>query len=258
MNEFGKKTFMPFVVLGDPNYATSIRIIKKLIDNGASALELGFAFSDPIADGPVIQKANNRALANGITTKKDFEILEEIRRESKVPISIMLSYNLAYKYGLDAFYKKCSALKITAILFPDVPLEESKEAVKHAKKYSIHQVFLVSPTTTPKRMQQLNKVAEGYVYLVSLLGTTGARESINTKLPELIKLVKKEMTLPVYVGFGISTPAQAKNVIALGADGAISGSAFCKIIEENILSKENMVTKIANFCKEMSEAVKGA
>jgi tryptophan synthase alpha chain len=255
---FPKKAFIPFTVLGDPDIETSKKIIKGLIESGANALELGFAFSDPIADGPVIQKANNRALAKGITTKKAFEIIEEIRNETKIPISIMLSYNLVYKYGTQNFYKKASELRIDAILCPDAPLEEAEELLANAKAHNINQVFLVSPTTTKERMQELNKVAKGYVYLVSLLGTTGTREQVNTKLPELIKSVKREMKLPVYVGFGISNPEQAKNVIRLGADGAISGSAFCKIIEEHLPNKTKMIEKITAFSKSMGEAVKNA
>ncbi len=253
---FGKKHFIPFAVLGDPTIEDSIKIIKELIKNGASALELGFAFSDPIADGPIIQKANNRALANKITTEKAFGIIEKIRKESIIPISVMLSYNLVYKYGTENFYKKCKELKINAILCPDVPLEESEDLVKNSKKYKIAQVFLVSPTTTKERMKKLNKVCTGYVYLVSLLGTTGARTELNKKLPELIKLTKKEMKLPVYVGFGISKPGHVKNVLALGADGAICGSAFCKIIEENLMDKKTMLEKMGKFCKEMSQAAK--
>ena len=253
---FGKKYFIPFVVLGDPTVEDSTKIIKGLIKNGANALELGFAFSDPIADGPIIQKANNRALANGITTSKAFGIIEEIRKSSKIPISVMLSYNLVYKYGTGNFYKKCKELKVDAVLCPDVPLEESEDLVKHSKKYKIAQVFLVSPTTTKERMKQLNKVCKGYVYLVSLLGTTGTRSEISARVPELIKLTKKEMKLPVYVGFGISKPEHVKNILSLGADGAISGSAFCKLIEENLADKKVMIAKIEKFCKEMSKATK--
>jgi len=253
---FGKKYFIPFVVLGDPTVEDSTKIIKGLIKNGANALELGFAFSDPIADGPIIQKANNRSLANKITTAKAFEIIKEVRKGSKIPISAMLSYNLVYKYGTENFYKKCKELKVDAVLCPDVPLEESEELVKYSKKYKIAQVFLVSPTTTKERMKQLNKVCSGYVYLVSLLGTTGTRTEISERVPELIKLTKKEMKLPVYVGFGISKPEHVKNILALGADGAICGSAFCKLIEENLTDKKAMVEKMEKFCKEMSKATK--
>ncbi len=248
---FKKNSFIPFVVLGDPNFEESINIIKSLIENGADTLELGFAFSDPIADGPVIQKANNRALANGITTKKSFNILKEIRSVSKIPISLMLSYNLVYNYGTEKFYEECSKLKIDAVLCPDVPLEESEELISFSNKYNIAQVFLVSPTTTIARMKKINKVARGYIYLVSILGTTGTRQELNAKLPDLIKSVKKEMNLPVYVGFGISEAKHVKEVLEYGADGAICGSAICKIIESNGSAKE-----VGEFCKKMSNGKK--
>jgi tryptophan synthase alpha chain len=253
LNRFGKKIFMPFVVLGDPNYEESIKIIKKLIDGGAGALELGFAFSDPIADGPVIQKADLRALKEGANTNRNFQIINEVRKYSNIPISIMLSYNLAYKYGLEEFYKKCAEEKIDAVLFPDVPLEESKEAVTLSKKYKLNQIFLVSPTTTLARLKEIKKVCTGYVYLVSILGTTGTRDTMNTHLKELINKTKKEIKLPIYVGFGISKPEHVKEVLKIGASGAISGSAICKIIEENQGHE-----KIAAFCKEMSKAAKEA
>jgi len=247
---FKSNAFMPFVVLGDPCYEESIKIIKGLIDNGANALELGFAFSDPIADGPAIQKANNRALDSGITTKKSFSILGEVKKYSDVPISLMLSYNLVYNYGTKKFYEKCSKLRINAVLCPDIPLEESSELVKYAKQYNINQVFLVSPTTTIERMKQLNAVCSGYVYLVSLLGTTGTRKELSKKLPSLIETVKHEMNLPVYVGFGISEPEHVKEVLSMGADGVICGSAICKIIEKN----DKSVEEVNRFCNTMSKA----
>ncbi len=248
---FPKNVFIPFVVLGDPSYEKSIRLIKILIDNGAGALELGFAFSDPIADGPTIQKANKRTLDNGMTTSKSFDILKEIRGCSSIPISIMLSFNIMYKYGVEEFYKKCNDLDINAVLIPDVPLEESKELVEYAKKYRINQVFIASPTTTEERMKKLSKVCSGYVYLVSLLGTTGTRDNLNKKLPELIKRVKQHISLPLYVGFGISKPEHVKEVISHGADGAISGSAICKIIESNFGNFYIMGKELADFCQNM-------
>jgi tryptophan synthase alpha chain len=243
---FKKNIFIPFVVLGDPTYEKSIKIIKSLIDNGVGALELGFAFSDPIADGPVIQKANNRALENGITTNKSFKILKEIRNYSKVPISLMLSYNLVFKYGTEKFYKKCCELKIDAVLCPDVPIEESNDLMIYSKKFNINQIFLVSPTTTKNRLKKIKKLCKGYVYLVSLLGTTGEKNLVNQKLPKLIKLVKKEINLPIYVGFGISKPEHVKEVLNMGADGAICGSAICKLIENK------KINSIGEFCKNMS------
>jgi tryptophan synthase alpha chain len=248
---FKKNIFMPFVVLGDPTYNKSIKIIKNLINNGAGALELGFAFSDPIADGPVIQKANNRALENGITTSKSFEILKEIRNYSNIPISLMLSYNLVFKYGTEKFYKKCYELKIDAVLCPDVPIEESNNLMIYSKKFNISQIFLVSPTTTINRLKKIKKLCKGYVYLVSLLGTTGEKNTVNQKLPKLIKMVKKEVNLPIYVGFGISKPEHVKEVLNMGADGAICGSAICKLIENK------KINSIGEFCKKMSDDLNG-
>ena len=248
---FKNNIFMPFVVLGDPGYNESIAIIKTLIDNEAGALELGFAFSDPIADGPVIQKSNNIALSNGITTDKSFEILKEIRDYSNIPISLMLSYNLVFKYGIEKFYSNCEKLKINAVLCPDVPIEESSDLITNSKRFNINQIFLVSPNTTIKRMKKINTICSGYVYLVSLLGTTGEREQINQKLPELIKTVKQEIDLPVYVGFGISKPEHVKNVLEIGADGAICGSAICKLIQNS----SDSVKDVGKFCKEMSEVI---
>ena len=250
-NRFGKNIFMPFLVLGDPTYEQSVKLIKSLIDNGAGALELGFAFSDPIADGPIIQRADKRALDKGITTAKGFDILKEIREYSQIPISLMLSFNLVFNYGMEWFYKKCKELKIDAVLCPDAPLEESSELVELSKQYGVNQVFLVSPTTTDERMKMINEVCSGYVYLVSLLGTTGTRENLNQTLPELVSRVKSSINLPVYVGFGISSPEHVKAVISDGADGAICGSAICKLVEANLEDFEKMVVEVGEFCARM-------
>jgi tryptophan synthase alpha chain len=247
---FKKNSFVPFVTLGDPDFKTSIKIIEELINSGADALELGFAFSDPVADGPVIQKANKRALDNGITNKKNFEILKEIRKKSNISISIMLSYNIALTYGLDEFYKKCRELKIDGILFPDIPLEENKEITKYSKKYKLNQIYLVATNSDKKRIKEITKFARGYIYLVSTLGTTGVRSEIDKAVKTKIKEIKQYSKLPVFVGFGISKPEHVKNVLKMGADGAICGSAICKIIEKNQNDK-NLLKKISKFTKSM-------
>jgi tryptophan synthase alpha chain len=248
---FSKNIFMPFVVLGDPTYEQSIELVKTLIDHGAGSLELGFAFSDPIADGQTIQKANKRALDDGITTKKSFDILRKIRNYFSIPISLMLSFNIVYNYGTEDFYKKCNELKIDAVLCPDVPLEESEDLVKYSKRYGLNQIFIVSPTTTDDRMKQINTICSGYVYLVSLLGTTGIRDKINIKLADHIKRTKANIDLPVYVGFGISKPEHVKKILNDGADGVICGSAFCRLIESNLNNFDKMIKDVGDFCQSM-------
>ncbi|MEA3515435.1 MAG: tryptophan synthase subunit alpha, partial [Nanoarchaeota archaeon] len=248
---FRKNIFMPFAVLGDPNHKQSFEIIKTLIDSGAGALELGFAFSDPIADGPVIQRANKRALAGGITTSKAFHILEEVRNYSSIPISLMLSFNIMYQYGIEKFYKRCSELQIDAVLCPDIPLEESGELIDSARNHHINQVFIVSQTTNRERMMRLNNVCSGYFYLVSLLGTTGIRDNLDSDLQFLIKKTKDRTSLPVYVGFGISNPEHVRNVIRYGADGAICGSAICRLIESNLDDFVKMKDEISRFSNKM-------
>jgi tryptophan synthase alpha chain len=245
---------MPFVVLGDPNYEMSIDIIKTLIDNKAAALELGFAFSDPIADGPIIQKADKRALDNGMTTKKAFDILSRIREYCSIPISLMLSFNLVYKHGIEEFYKKCKELKIDAVLCPDVPLEEAEE-LRCSREQGINQIFLISQITSDERIEKISKICSGYIYLVSLLGTTGIRDSISKTLPNLIKRSKRKIDLPVYVGFGISKPEHVKKAIDSGADGTICGSAICKIIEDNLGDFNRMRNNIADFCKSVVQVI---
>ena len=252
---FRKNIFMPFVVLGDPNHKQSFELIKILIDSGAGALELGFAFSDPIADGPVIQRANKRALAGGITTSKAFQILEKVRNYSSIPISLMLSFNIMYQYGIEEFYKRCSELQIDAVLCPDIPLEESGELIGPARNHHINQVFIVSQTTTKERMMRLNNVCSGYFYLVSLLGTTGVRDNLDSDLQCLIKKTKERTYLPVYVGFGISNPEHVRNVIIYGADGAICGSAICRLIESNPDDFERVKNEVGRFCDKMKNAL---
>lgn len=249
---FKKNYFIPFVVIGDPDYQTSIKIIKNLIDDGADALELGFAFSDPIADGPIIQNANKRALDNKITNKKNFKILEEIRNYSSIPISLMLSYNLAFSFGLNKFYKKCNQLKINGILFPDVPIEENKEINYYSKKYKINQIYLIATNSDEFRIKKICKLAKGYLYLVSTLGTTGIRKKINYKINKKIKQIKKYTSLPIYIGFGISKPKHIKEMIKMGADGVIIGSAICKIIEKNKQNEKQLLLKIKQFCEKMN------
>lgn len=243
---FKSNAFVPFLVLGDPTYERSLSYLKALADGKASALELGFAFSDPIADGPIIQAANHRALAAGITTKKSLELLAQLRKYSDIPISIMASGNIVLQYGIAKFYTELARLKIDALLCPDIPLEEIEEYLAAAKKYGVHQVAMVAPTTDDRRLALMKRFASGYVYLVSLKGTTGSRGRFDKDLAILIERAKKTLGLPVYVGFGISSAEDVKKVLSLGADGAICGSAIVKLVSDGKSPSE-----ITRFVSEM-------
>ncbi len=253
-NVFKKGIFMPFIVLGDPNYESSLEIAKTLINNNAHGLELGFAFSDPVADGPSVQKANRRALKSGITTEKAFSLIERIKKLSSIPISIMVSFNIVFNYGVDEFYRRCKISGVDAVLCPELPLEEAEEVIRFADKHAINQVFIVSPTTSEARIRKIDRLCGGYIYLVSLSGTTGAREHLNSNLSSLINRVKRNTNKPVYVGFGVSMPEHVSGILRAGADGAICGSRFCEILEEGTGLKEKK-EKIAALCSRMAGAL---
>ena len=249
--------FIPFVVLGDPNIETSFEIIKTLIDNGADALELGFAFSDPIADGPTIQEADQRALSHNINTDDAFELIQQIRSyNQKIPISLLIYYNLILQRGIGEFYSQAKQVGVDAVLAADCPVEEAEPLLKAAKENGIDQMFIVAPTTTKARLKKILAQASGYVYLVSLLGVTGARAALQTKTVKLIKFVKPNTNLPICVGFGISKPGHVKEVVGAGANGVIVGSAVIKLVKENLGDKEKMLAAVSEFASEMKAATK--
>lgn len=253
------KAFVPFVVLGDPDFETSFKIVKTLVDSGADALELGFAFSDPIADGPTIQEADQRALESKMDTEKNFQLLGKISayaesQGKKIPISLLLYSNLIVQYGIGEFYSKAKQCGVSAILASDVPLEESTPFVQAAKKNKIEQIFLITPNTSNERLKKILKFAKGYLYLVAVLGVTGARKSVQNETISLIKRVKSKTKLPAIVGFGISSAGNAKDVLKAGADGFIVGSAIVNKIKKNLGNKEKIPEEIKNFAIELKKS----
>ncbi|MBN2066854.1 MAG: tryptophan synthase subunit alpha [Candidatus Diapherotrites archaeon] len=247
--------FIPFLVLGDPNAELSLEIAKTLVDSGADALELGPCFSDPIADGPSIQEADQRALASGMNTDKSLALIKRIRAYNKeIPISLLIYYNLIFQRGVDKFYSDAKKAGIDAVLAADCPVEEAKPLLKAARKHGIDQVFIVSPTTTKKRLKKILKHCSGYVYVVSLLGVTGARATLQNRAIHLIRRVRPYTKLPLCVGFGISRPKQVKQVINAGADGVIVGSAVINIIKENLHSEMKMLAALKKFSFSMKSA----
>jgi tryptophan synthase alpha chain len=252
----GEAAFIPFIVAGDPDLETSLGIVKEYVDNGADALEIGFPFSDPVADGPTVQAADVRSLNSGMNTELCFEFIRRIREFTSIPLGVLVYYNLIYKMGIDEFYKNAQKNGITGVLATDLPPEEAKDAVDAACKYNIDQIFMVAQTTSNERLQEIVKICSGFIYVVAVMGVTGARADIKTSTVELIKRVKNHTNLPVAVGFGISKPAHVKEVIKAGSDGAIVASALIDIITQNLEDPNKARLLIGKFCSELKDSTR--
>lgn len=255
MNNIGKKfeqlkrlkkiAFMPFLVAGDPDFNKSLKAAR-LIASKADLLEIGFPYSDPLADGPTIQQADMRALRSGMNTDKVFRFIRALRKTTQVPITVLVYANLVYQRGIKRFYQDAARAGIDAVLVPDLPVEEIDLFFKEANRVGIDQVFLVSQTTTGQRLKKILKYAQGYLYLVSILGVTGARAGVAKETIGLIKRVKRQTKLPAVVGFGIGQAVQILALKRAGADGAIVGSALIDFLDKN-MSKPNFEKKLSNF-----------
>ncbi|AUB58089.1 MULTISPECIES: tryptophan synthase subunit alpha [Methanobacterium] len=256
VKEKNEGAFIPFIVAGDPDFETSLEIVKTFVENGADALEIGFAFSDPVADGPTVQDADLRALNSGMTTKRGFEFIKRIREFTTIPIGLLVYYNLIYQIGIDHFYEAALESGVNAVLAADLPPEESQDAVAASRKYGVQQVFMAAQTTTNERLQKISGLCEGFLYVVAVMGVTGARGDLQISTVELIERVRSHTDLPLSVGFGISKPEHVSNVIKAGADGAIVASAILNMITENLEDKDAMKEKIGKFCRELKEATK--
>ncbi|MFZ0442777.1 MAG: tryptophan synthase subunit alpha [Methanobacterium sp.] len=252
----GEGAFIPFTVAGDPDFETSLQIVRQYIDNGADALEIGFPFSDPVADGPSVQAADIRSLNSGMTTEKCFEFIKKIREFTSIPIGVLVYYNLIYKMGLEEFYQKAKRSGINGILAADLPPEESNDAVDMAKKYKLDQIFMVAQTTNNKRIYEIMKRCSGFVYVVAVMGVTGVRSDLKKSSVELIKRVKNHTKLPLAVGFGISKQEHVEDVIKSGADGAIVASAIIDVITDNLEDMDKGMDVIGSFCKELKDSTK--
>ena len=223
----GGKAFIPFITCGDPSLEITEQLVYAMEEAGADLIELGIPFSDPTAEGPVIQAANVRALAGGVTTDKIFDMVEKIRKKSLVPMVFMTYANVVFSYGIQRFVSKAAEVGMNGLILPDVPYEEKEEFDTVCKAYGLDLISLIAPTSH-ERIAQIAKDAEGFVYCVSSLGVTGTRTNITTDIGAMVKLVKQTKNIPCAVGFGISTPEQAKKM-AEQSDGAIVGSAIVKL-----------------------------
>lgn len=245
-----KKAFVAFLTAGDPDYETSLRNFKAVLDAGASLVEVGIPFSDPIAEGPVIQEADIRALESGMTTDKVFELVKELRKDYDTPIVFMTYANPVYHYGTDKFFKNASEAGADGIIIPDCPFEERHEFDEIAEKYGMDFISMIAPTSED-RIKTIASQAKGFIYVVSSLGVTGVRSEIKTDLETITGLIKEATDTPAAIGFGISTPEQASKMSGY-ADGVIVGSAMVKIVAE--YGKE-APEKLSEYVKSMVAAI---
>lgn len=245
-----QKAFIGFVTGGDPTFDLSLKYITTLAEAGADLIEIGLPFSDPIAEGPVIQAANSRALAAGIHTERIFDLVSAARKKIDIPLVLLTYLNPVYRYGYRRFFSRCEETGVDGIIIPDLPFEEKDELLPFLIDHPVDLVSMIAPTSEA-RIRKIAKNASGFLYLVSSLGVTGIRNQIQTDLLSMIQTVRSVSQIPVAVGFGISTPSQAR-AVARAADGVIVGSAIVKIIEEHGPDAEK---PLFDFVREMKMAI---
>lgn len=245
------KAFIPFITCGDPDLSTTDKIVHAMVEAGADLIELGIPFSDPTAEGPVIQEANLRALTAGTTTDKIFDLVRSLRKDITIPLVFMTYANVVYSYGTDKFISTCAEIGINGLILPDVPLEERGDFTPACEKYGVDLVPLIAPTSK-NRIAEIAQAAQGFIYVVSSLGVTGVRSEITTDIASIVKLIRENSTLPCAVGFGISKPEQAQKM-ASQSDGAIVGSAIVKIIAKY---GADAVEPVREYVKEMKDALR--
>ena len=245
------KAFIAFITCGDPDLETTGKAVRAAVRGGADLIELGIPFSDPTAEGPVIQAANLRALQGGVTTDRIFDFVRELRRDVTVPLVFMTYANVVFSYGAEKFISTCAGIGIDGLILPDLPFEEKEEFLPLCRQYGVDLVSLIAPTSE-NRVAMIAREAEGFIYLVSSLGVTGTRSEITTDLAPIIRTIRESTKIPVAVGFGISTPDQAKRMAAL-SDGAIVGSAIEKILAR---AGREAPEEIGAYVRSMKDALK--
>lgn len=244
------KAFIAFVTGGDPDIETTEALIPKMAEAGADLIEIGIPFSDPIAEGIVIQEADIRALASGTTTDKLFDMVARVRKKTDVALVFMTYMNPVYTYGTDRFMKKCAEVGIDGVIIPDVPFEERDEVKGYCEDAGIHLISMIAPTSK-ERINMIASEANGFLYCVSSLGVTGVRGEITTNIEEMVEQVKQVSDIPCAIGFGISTPEQAYQMTEY-ADGAIVGSAIVKIVAKY---GKDCIKPVCDYVNSMKEAV---
>ena len=245
------KAFIAFITCGDPDLETTGAAVRAAVENGADLIELGIPFSDPTAEGPVIQGANLRALQGGVTTDRIFDFVRELRRDVTVPMVFMTYANVVFSYGAERFISTCAEIGMDGLILPDVPYEEKEDFQPLCRQYGLDLVSLIAPTSE-NRIAMIAREAEGFLYLVSSLGVTGTRSEIKTDLGSIVEVVRQNTDIPCAIGFGISTPEQAKQMADL-SDGAIVGSAIIKILAQY---GREAPPHIGAYVKSMKDAIR--
>ena len=244
------KAFIAFITCGDPDLETTAAAVRAAAENGADLIELGIPFSDPTAEGPVIQEASLRALKGGVTTDRIFEFVTEIRKEVRIPMVFMTYANVIFSYGAERFIPACARTGIDGLILPDLPFEEKEEFLPLCRKYGVDLISLIAPTSE-NRVAMIAREAEGFIYLVSSLGVTGTRTEITTDLGSIVRAIREVTKTPCAVGFGISTPDQGRKMAGL-SDGAIVGSAIMKIIAKY---GRDAASYVGEYVKTMKDAL---
>lgn len=254
-SELEGAALIPFFVIGDPDFDTSLDIVKAAIDAGADVLELGVAFSDPIADGPTIQKADIRARDAGITVARAREFIQKVKEYKDIPIGLLMYYNLIYQYGTEKFFNDFYKAGVNSVLVADLSIDDADEIIGPAESAGLDTVFMVTPVTKHDRMELIASKTTGFIYTVSVLGVTGSRDNLSDTVGGVISELKKLTDVPVCVGFGISKPEHAAAVVAAGADGVIIGSKIVKLIEDNLDDKKKILSEISSFLSDVKKAI---
>lgn len=249
-----KKAFIAYVTAGDPTLSMTKNIVLALERSGVDIVELGIPFSDPLADGPTIQAASHRALLKGVSLRKIFSTLSDIRKATQIPIAFMTYYNPVLRYGVQGFVKSCRQTGVDGVIIPDLPFEEAADLVRYTKKYGVAAIFLTAPTSTRARIGNIVKRSTGFVYYVSLTGVTGARKKLPAEVTSKVRIIKSMTAKPVAVGFGVSNTGQARSIAKI-ADGVIVGSAIVKIIADNQKSSKMLIARISNFTKNLARVI---
>jgi tryptophan synthase alpha chain len=255
LKEKNRTALIPFFVIGDPDFDASLAIVKAAIDAGADVLELGIPFSDPIADGPTIQKADIRAMKSGINISKALDFIRQVKEYKDVPIGLLMYYNLVYQYGTEKFFSDFHKAGVNSVLVADLSIDDADEIVGPAASAGLDTVFMVTPVTKSERMERIASITTGFIYTVSVLGVTGSRDKLSNTVDGLISKLKKLTNVPVCVGFGISKAEHATTVATAGADGVIIGSKIVGLIENNLNDPDKMLGSISAFLTEVKSAI---